>query len=336
MQASAFMGIGYVKGEIMATYLVTGGAGFIGSHLIDALLERGHTVLCVDNLSTGKIENIAHVELNDRFSFFKADIRDLESMRSLMKGVDFVFHEAALGSVQRSVDDPLTTHEVNATGTLNIFIAARESAVKRVVYASSSSVYGDSETLPKVESMMPAPKSPYAVSKLVGEHYASVFTDLYGLEVVSLRYFNVFGPRQDPFSDYAAVIPIFIRQLLRGESPTIFGDGAQSRDFTYVGNVVRGNLLACEAKGARGKVFNVACGERMDLNILLNHLKSLLAPYKDGVEALDPIYGPPRPGDVKHSLAGIDVARTWLGYTPEFSVEEGLKASIKWYVENLQ
>jgi nucleoside-diphosphate-sugar epimerase len=330
------MGIGHVKGEIMATYLVTGGAGFIGSHLVDALLKEGHTVLCVDNLSTGKVENIAHVELNDRFSFFKADIRDLETMRGLMKGVDYVFHEAALGSVQRSVDDPLTTHEVNATGTLHVFIAARESAVKRVVYASSSSVYGDSETLPKVESMMPSPKSPYAVSKLVGEHYASVFTDLYGLEVVSLRYFNVFGPRQDPFSDYAAVIPIFIRQLLRGESPTIFGDGTQSRDFTYVGNVVRANLLASEAKGAGGKVFNVACGERMDLNTLLSHLKILLAPYKDGVEALEPIYGPPRPGDVKHSLAGIDVAKAWIGYIPEFSVEEGLKDSIKWYVENLQ
>lgn len=320
----------------MATYLVTGGAGFIGSHLVDTLLERGHTVLCVDNLSTGKIENIADVELNEQFSFFKADIRDLETMRSLMKGVDFVFHEAALGSVQRSVDDPLTTHDVNVTGTLNVFIAARESAVKRVVYASSSSVYGDSETLPKVESMTPAPKSPYAVSKLVGEHYASVFTDLYGLEIVSLRYFNVFGPRQDPFSDYAAVIPIFIRQLLKGESPTIFGDGTQSRDFTYVGNVVKANLLACEAKGAEGKVFNIACGERMDLNTLLGHLKTLLSSYKDGVELLEPVFGPPRPGDVKHSLAGIEVAQTWLDYSPEFSVEEGLKASIEWYVENLR
>ncbi len=319
----------------MATYLVTGGAGFIGSHIVDALLEREHTVLCVDNLSTGKVENIAHVELNERFSFFKADIRDLQTLRSLMKGVDYVFHEAALGSVQRSVEDPATTHEVNATGTLNVLVAARESAVKRVVYASSSSVYGDSETLPKVESMSPAPKSPYAVSKLVGEHYAAVFTDLYGLEVVSLRYFNVFGPRQDPFSDYAAVIPIFIRQLLKGQSPTIFGDGTQSRDFTYVGNVVEANLLAASAKGAGGRVFNVACGERMDLNTLLKRLKTLLEPYKKGISALEPIFGPPRPGDVKHSLAGIDVAQTWLGYSPAYSVEEGLEASIAWYVENL-
>ncbi len=320
----------------METYLVTGGAGFIGSHLVDALLERGHTVLCVDNLSTGKIENIAHVKLNERFSFFKADIRDLATMKSLMKGVDYVFHEAALGSVQRSVDDPLTTHEVNATGTLNVLIAARESEVKRVVYASSSSVYGDSETLPKVESMTPAPKSPYAVSKLIGEHYGSVFTDLYGVEVVALRYFNVFGPRQDPFSDYAAVIPIFIRQLLKGKSPTIFGDGKQSRDFTYVQNVVEANLLACAAKGAEGKVFNVACGKRIDLNTLLTFLKAFLTPYRKGVEDIEPVFGPPRPGDVKHSLAGIDVAQTWLGYTPSYSVEEGLKASIDWYVKNLK
>ncbi len=320
----------------MATYLVTGGAGFIGSHLVDALLNKGHTVLCIDNLSTGKIENIDHVELNERFMFLKADIRDMDTLRRLMKGVDFVFHEAALGSVQRSVEDPLTTHEVNATGTLNVFIAARESGAKRVVYASSSSVYGDSETLPKVESMTPAPKSPYAVSKLTGEYYATVFTELFGLEVVSLRYFNVFGPRQDPFSDYAAVIPIFIRQLLRGESPTIFGDGTQSRDFTYVRNVVDANIRACEAKRVGGKVFNVACGRRIDLKALLALLKSLIEPYKKGVEAIKPVYGPPRPGDVKHSLAGINVAQTWLGYTPSFSVEDGLKASIEWYIDHLK
>ena len=320
----------------MATYLVTGGAGFIGSHIVDALLKRGHTVLCLDNLSTGKIENISHQELNDRFMFMKADIRDLNTLRRLMKGVDFVFHEAALGSVQRSVEDPLTTHEVNATGTLNVLIAARESEVKRVVYASSSSVYGDSETLPKIECMTPAPKSPYAVSKLMGEYYASVYTDLFGLDVVSLRYFNVFGPRQDPFSDYAAVIPIFIRRLLRGESPVIFGDGKQSRDFTYVENVVDANLRACDAKGVGGKVFNVACGRRIDLNTLLGLLKSYLEPYRKGTEAIQPDYGPPRPGDVKHSLAGIDVAQTWLGYTPAFSVEDGLKTSIKWYIDNLE
>jgi len=320
----------------MTTYLVTGGAGFIGSHLVEALLDDGHTVLCLDNLSTGKIENIQQFELNDQFMFFKADIRDLETLRRLMMGVDFVFHEAALGSVQRSVDDPLTTHEINATGTLNVLIAARETGVKRVVYASSSSVYGDSETLPKVESMTPAPKSPYAVTKLAGEHYAAVFTELFGLEVVSLRYFNVFGPRQDPFSDYAAVIPIFIRQLLRGEPPTIFGDGTQSRDFTYIQNVVEANLRACEARGVGGKVFNVACGRRIDLNTLLSLLKSLMEPYRKGAEAIDPVYGPPRPGDVKHSLASIDVAQTWLGYTPRFSVEEGLKASIEWYVAHLK
>jgi len=320
----------------MATYLVTGGAGFIGSHLVDALLKKGHTVLCLDNLSTGKIENIAHVEMNERFMFLKADIRDINTVRRLMKSVDFVFHEAALGSVQRSVEDPYTTHEVNATGTLNVFVAARESSVKRVVYASSSSVSGDSETLPKVESMTPAPKSPYAVSKITGEHYASVFTDLFGLDVVSLRYFNVFGPRQDPFSDYAAVIPIFVRQLLRGKSPTIFGDGSQSRDFTYVQNVVNANLLACEAKGAGGKVFNIACGRRTDLKALLVLLKSLIEPYKKGTESIKPVYGPPRPGDVKHSLADISVAQTWIGYTPFFTLEKGLKDSIKWYIDNLK
>ncbi len=320
----------------MATYLVTGGAGFIGSHIVDALLKRRHTVMCLDNLSTGKIENINHQELNDRFMFMKADIRDLNTLKRLMNGVDFVFHEAALGSVQRSVEDPLTTHEVNATGTLNVLIAARESEVKRVVYASSSSVYGDSETLPKIESMTPAPKSPYAVSKLMGEYYGRVYTDLYGLEVVSLRYFNVFGPRQDPYSDYAAVIPIFVRQLLRGEAPVIFGDGMQSRDFTFVENVVNANLLACEAKGVGGKVFNVACGRRIDLNTLLGLLKSYLEPYRKGVEGIQPVYGAPRPGDVKHSLAGIDVAQTWLGYSPAFSVEDGLKASIAWYAENLK
>ena len=320
----------------MATYLVTGGAGFIGSHLVETLLERGETVLCLDNLSTGKIENISQFELNERFMFFKADIRDLNTLQRLMQGVDYVFHEAALGSVQRSVEDPMTTHEINATGTLNVFNAARETGVKRVVYASSSSIYGDSETLPKVENMIPAPKSPYAVTKLTGEHYATVFTELFGLEVVSLRYFNVFGPRQDPFSDYAAVIPIFVRQLLRGESPTIFGDGTQSRDFTYVQNVVDANLRACEAKRVGGKVFNIACGSRINLNDLLTLLKSLIESYRRGTESIHPIYGPPRPGDVKHSLASIDVAQTWLGYTPGYSVEEGLKASIEWYVENLK
>lgn len=320
----------------MATFLVTGGAGFIGSHLVDALLEKGHTVLCLDNLSTGKIENIAHVELNERFMLLKADIRDMNTTMRLMKGVDFVFHEAALGSVQRSVEDPLTTHEVNATGTLNVFEAARESGVKRVVYASSSSVYGDSETLPKVETMTPEPKSPYAVSKLTGEYYASVFTELFGLDVVSLRYFNVFGPRQDPLSDYAAVIPIFIRQLLRGESPTIFGDGRQSRDFTYVRNVVEANLLAYEARGIGGKVFNIACGRRIDLNKLVAVLKSLIEPYRVGAESIEPTYGPPRPGDVRHSLADISAAQSWMGYTPSFAVEDGLKASIKWYIENLR
>ncbi len=319
----------------MATYLVTGGAGFIGSHLVDALLDRGDTVLCLDNLSTGKIENINHLELNERFMFLKADIRDIGTLQQLMKGVDFVFHEAALGSVQRSVEDPFTTHDINGTGTLNILMAAREMGVKRVIYASSSSVYGDSETLPKIETMTPLPKSPYAVSKLMGEHYASVFTELFGLDVVCLRYFNVFGPRQDPFSDYAAVIPIFVRQLLRGEPPTIFGNGEQSRDFTYVANVVEANLRACVARKVGGKVFNIACGRRINLNSLLNLLKALIEPYRRGTLAIEPVYGPPRPGDVKHSLASIEAAKSWLGYTPTFSVEEGLKASIEWYVNNL-
>jgi nucleoside-diphosphate-sugar epimerase len=253
-----------------------------------------------------------------------------------MKGVDYVFHEGALASVQRSLDEPLTAHEVNTTGTLNVFIAAREAGVKRVVYASSSSVYGDSEVLPKVETMTPAPKSPYAVSKLTGEYYASVFSNLYGIEIISLRYFNVFGPRQDPFSDYAAVIPIFVRKLLRGEAPTIFGDGKQSRDFTYVKNVVNANLLACQTSGLGGKVFNVACGNRMDLNELFTLLKRLIATFMDDIADLQPEYGSPRPGDVKHSLADIATAEDLFGYTPTYSIEEGIKASIKWYVKNMK
>ena len=320
----------------MATYLVTGGAGFIGSHIIEELLAQGQHVLCLDNLSSGKIENIADFELNDHFMFFKGDIRDLNILKRLMKGVDFVFHEGALGSVQRSVEDPFTTHEVNSTGTLNVFLAAREAGVKRVVYASSSSVYGDSETLPKVETMTPAPKSPYAVSKLTGEHYAGVFSSLYGIEIVSLRYFNVFGPRQDPFSDYSAVIPIFVRNLLSGKTPTIFGDGKQSRDFTYVKNVVNANLAACQTSGIGGEVFNVACGTRIDLNALFELLKDLIGTFMDDVADLKPKYGPPRPGDVKHSLADITRAENMFGYTPSYTIEAGIKASIKWYVRNLK
>lgn len=310
----------------MATYLVTGGAGFIGSHLVDALLARGETVRVVDNFATGNREYIESVR--DRITFYEVDIADLEALREPMAGVDYVLHQAAIPSVPRSVDDPVLTHEACATGTLNVLIAARDARVKRVVYAASSSAYGDIEGTYKSEDMPPRPLSPYAVAKLVGEQYCQVFYTVYGLETVALRYFNVFGPRQDPNSPYSAVIPLFMKAMLAGKQPTVFGDGTQSRDFTYIENVVQGNLLACQAdKRVAGKVINLACGESINLLDLIAAINDLLGTH------ITPIFDAPRPGDVKHSCADIRLARDLLGFAPVVSFEEGLRHTLAWLKE---
>jgi nucleoside-diphosphate-sugar epimerase len=312
----------------MAQFLVTGGAGFIGSHIIDELLLRGETVRVLDNLATGKRENLEHCL--ERIDFIEGDIRDLETCRGACAEVDYVLHQAALGSVPRSMEDPLTSHDVNVTGTLKMLIAARDAGVKRFVYAASSSTYGDHTALPKVEDRIGNPLSPYAVTKYADELYARVFGRCYGLETVGLRYFNVFGPRQDPFSQYAAVIPLFVSALLRGEAPTINGDGEQTRDFTYVGNAVAANLLACAASAeVAGEVFNIACNERTSLNSLYRRLQEMLG------SEIEPIYGPPRAGDVRDSLADIGKGRRLLGYQGEIKFNEGLRRSIDWYRENL-
>ena len=305
------------------TYLVTGGAGFIGGHIVERLVRESHHVRVLDDLSSGKESNLE--SFRSEIEFVKGDIRDAKLVNDAMKGVDIVFHEAALGSVPRSVADPLTTHEVNMTGTLNVLLAARDAGVKRVVYASSSSVYGETPVLPKSEDMTPQPLSPYALSKLVGEHYASVFKHVYGFEVVALRYFNIFGPRQDPESQYAAVIPRFIMALLEGKSPVVYGDGLQSRDFTYVDNVVDANLLASEASGAAGQAFNVACGGRYTLLDLLARLKEILG------SDIEPIHEASRAGDVRDSQASIEAAERALGYRVSVGFEEGLRRTAEWY-----
>ncbi|RMF50514.1 MAG: SDR family oxidoreductase [Chloroflexota bacterium] len=307
----------------MATYLVTGGAGFIGSHLVDALLARGETVRVVDNFATGSREYIESVR--DQIAFYEVDIADLDALREPMQGVDYVLHQAAIPSVPRSVADPRLTHDSCATGTLNVLIAARDAQVKRVIYAASSSAYGDIEGTYKREDMPPCPLSPYAVAKLVGEQYCQVFYNIYGLETVALRYFNVFGPRQDPNSPYSAVIPLFIKAMLAGAQPIVFGDGTQSRDFTYIENVVQGNLLACKADGrVAGKVINLACGESINLLDLIAAINTLLGTH------IVPIFAEPRPGDVKHSCADIRLARELLGFTPSVSFEEGLRRTLAW------
>ena len=305
----------------MTRFLVTGGAGFIGSSLTRTIVERGGEVRVLDNFLTGRGENLA--DLPD-VEIIKGDIRDLDGLRVAMKGVERVLHQAAVPSVARSLKDPLLSNEANITGTLNVLIAARDAGVPRVVFASSSSVYGDTPTMPKVETMTPSPLSPYAVTKLTGEHYLKVFHRLYGLETVALRYFNVFGPRQDPTSDYAAVIPLFINKMARGEVPHIHGDGSQSRDFTYIENVVQANLRAAEAPGVGGEVFNVACGQRYTLLDLVASLNKILGTN------IQPTFGDPRPGDVKHSLADISKARELLGYEPAFTFEEGLERTAAW------
>jgi len=304
-------------------YLVTGGAGFIGSHICERLLADGHRVRVLDDFSSGKEENLN--ALGGEVELIRGDIRDLAVVARAMEGVEVVFHEAALGSVPRSVADPLTTHEVNITGTLNVLLAARDAGVRRVVYASSSSVYGESPTLPKREDMTPQPLSPYALSKLAGEHYIGVCKHVYGLEAVSLRYFNIFGPRQDPESQYAAVIPKFITALLEGNRPVIYGDGHQSRDFTYVENVVEANLPAAEAEGVAGKPFNVACGGRYTLLELLGKLKEIIG------SDIEPLHEAARAGDVRDSQAAIEAAQNALGYRVKVDFDEGLRRTVEWY-----
>ena len=305
----------------MALFLVTGGAGFIGSNVVRALVERGDRVRVFDSFLTGRLGNLA--DLPD-VEVVSGDVRDQDALRSAMVGVDRVLHQAALPSVARSLRDPAASNESNVTGTLNVLLAARDVGVKRVVVASSSSVYGDTPILPKVETMTPSPLSPYAVTKLAGEHYCSVFSRLFGVEAVALRYFNVFGPHQDPGSEYAAVIPLFISALSRGERPLVHGDGSQSRDFTYVDNVVQANLLAAEASGVAGEVFNVACGQRFTLLDLLQMLNRILG------TSVEPRFGEARAGDVKHSLADISKAQRLLGYSPTVSFEEGLERTVAW------
>ena len=308
-------------------YLVTGGAGFIGSNLVDRLLQNGEKVRVIDNLATGKIENLE--PFLDKIEFVHGDLRYLNTVMEAMKDVDFVLHQAALPSVPRSVETPLESNDVNTNGTLHILYAAKESGVKRVVYAASSSAYGESPTLPKVETMQTSPLSPYAVNKLAGEHNCKAFYNVYGLETVAIRYFNIYGPRQDPNSYYSAVIPKFIKAMLTGKQPVIFGDGEQSRDFTYIENVLNANLLACKApQKTCGKVMNIACGERITLNKLASELKKLL-----NVE-IDPIYSEPRPGDIKDSLADVSLAKELIGYEPKVLVDEGLKRTVEWFLKN--
>ena len=314
----------------MALYLVTGGAGFIGSALVREILRRGERVRVVDNFLTGKRENLA--EVSDQIDFRELDITDLDRLQPAFDGVDYVLHEAALPSVPRSVEDPLTSNRVNIDGTLNVLVAARDAKVKRLVYAASSAAYGDTPVLPKTESMKPAPISPYGVTKLVGEMYLKVFATAYGMETVSLRYFNVFGPRQDPTSQYSGVLSKFITALLEGKPPTIFGDGEQSRDFTFVDNVVEANLLACTAPHASGKVFNIATGGRETLNHTFRLLRRIIA--GEGGTKLEPIYAAPRRGDILHSQADISLARECLGYSPTIHFEEGLKRTVEWYRTN--
>ena len=307
----------------MAGYLVTGGAGFIGSHLVEELLKRGQRVRVLDNFTTGKRERLE--PYLDKIELVEGDLRSQHTVRDAVAGIDFVLHQGALPSVPRSVKDPVTTNEVNVGGTLNVLDAAREAGVKRVVYASSSSVYGANTAIPKREDMMPQPISPYAVAKLTGEHYCQVFCRTYGLETVLLRYFNVFGPGMDPNSAYAAFIPIFVVGMLEGRPLTVNGDGTVSRDFTYITNVVEANMCAVEAEGVGGEVFNVACGASMSLNEVIAKLRELLG------TAGDISYGPDRVGDVPLSLADIDKARTQLGYEPRVSALEGLERVASWY-----
>ncbi len=318
------------------TILVTGGAGFIGSNLCEALLEKENKVVCLDNFATSKKENIEEFIDNPNFVFIEGDIRKLEDCLKACQGVDYILHQAALGSVPRSIKDPIRSNDTNISGFLNMLVAARDNGVKRFVYAASSSTYGDSESMPKVEDVIGKPLSPYAITKYVNELYADIFSKTYGLETIGLRYFNVFGRKQDPNGAYAAVIPKFVNQLIKGESPVINGDGTYSRDFTYIDNVVLANLLslATTSKKAINTVYNVAYGDRNTLNDLVSYLKENLSQFDSKILNIEVIYGPNREGDIPHSHASIDKARELLNYNPQFSLQKGLKEAVKWYWEN--
>jgi len=311
----------------MAVYVVTGGGGFIGSHIVEELIRRGQTAKIIDNFSTGKRANVE--PFKTRAEVIESDIADATNLRDVLSGVDYVIHQAAIPSVPKSMLDPVKSHHANVNGTLNLLLSARDAGVKRVVYASSSSLYGDSPTLPKHEGMMPKPLSPYGAQKLFAEMYCQVFTRAYGLETVSLRYFNVFGPRQDATSQYSGVLALFIPAVLQGRRPKIYGDGLQSRDFTYVQNVVEANLLACTVPGVGGEVFNVACGDRITVNSMLQQINKITG------NDIAPIYAEPRAGDIKHSQADITRAKEHLGYEPVVTFEEGLARTIEWYRQNL-
>jgi len=309
----------------MNKYLVTGGAGFIGSHIAGELVRKGHSVRIIDNFSTGKRENIS--SFLDEIELVEADIREFNACREVVEGMDFILHQAALTSVPLSIEDPLLTNEINITGTLNLLLASRNAKVKRLIFASSAAVYGDDSRLPKTENMEGLPISPYALSKRVGEMYCQLFSQLYGLSTVCLRYFNIFGPRQDPFSQYASVIPNFIGKMLKEEKPSVFGDGEQSRDFLYVSNVVEANILASGISEVSGEVFNIAGGEKTTINSLVKELNEVLG------KEIKPAYDDPRSGDIKHSYADISKARKMLKYEPTVSFSEGLRETVRWYRE---
>lgn len=319
--------------------VVTGGAGFIGSNLCERLLKEGHTVVCLDNFATGKPENVLPLiaQYPDHFRLQVGDIRNLADCQQAAQGADYLFHEAALGSVPRSIKDPITTNEVNVSGFLNILVAARDAGVKRFIYAASSSTYGDSTSLPKVEEVIGKPLSPYAITKYVNELYADVFSRTYGMECIGLRYFNVFGRRQDPNGAYAAVIPLFVKQLMNHESPLINGDGEYSRDFTYIENVIQMNLLAMTTTHpeAVNQVYNTAYGERTTLNQLVNYLKEFLSQYDPAIAQVEVVHGPNRVGDIPHSLASINKAKELLNYHPHYSMRDGLKEAVAWYWQEM-
>lgn len=318
--------------------LVTGGAGFIGSNLCETLIANGNMVSCLDNFATGKKENISHLLERPNFRFIEGDIRNLGDCAKACEGQDYVLHQAALGSVPRSLNDPITTNEVNISGFVNMLVAARDAGVKRFVYAASSSTYGDSEGLPKVEDKIGNPLSPYAITKYVNELYADIFSRAYGFDCIGLRYFNVFGRKQDPNGAYAAVIPKFVQQFIGHESPVINGDGSFSRDFTYIDNVIEINIkaLVCKKPEALNQVYNVAFGERTSLNELTGLLKEYLSEYDAEIASIGVKYGPERKGDVPHSLASTEKARNLLNYDPEFDFKSGLKEAVNWYWNNLK
>ncbi|GAB2770543.1 SDR family oxidoreductase [Salinimicrobium soli] len=317
--------------------LVTGGAGFIGSNLCETLLHLGATVICLDNFATGKRENLSAFLDHPKFTLIEGDIRSLEDCQKAASGVDFILHQAALGSVPRSINDPITSNDVNISGFLNMLVAARDAGVKRFVYAASSSTYGDSEALPKVEDKIGKPLSPYAITKYVNELYADIFHKTYGLDTIGLRYFNVFGRKQDPNGAYAAVIPKFVMQFMKHESPVINGDGTYSRDFTYIDNVIQMNLLALTTQNdhALNQVYNTAVGDRTNLKELTQLLKKYLSQYDPEIAEVEVKHGPNRAGDIPHSLASVDKAKELMGYEPEYKIEDGLEEAVKWYWQNL-